>query len=50
MSYLFGGGKSATANTVGGEDASALAEVKPQDIVKEGLIYKQSRYWKEWRE
>ena len=40
MSYLFGGGKSSTANTVGGEDGAVLAKVKQEDVVKEGLIYK----------
>ena len=51
MSYLFGGGKAAQANTVGGVDSAVLSEqVKKEDVMKEGILFKQSRFWKEWRE
>ena len=50
MSYIFGGGKKSSANTVGGEGAAQLERIRPEDIVKQGVLFKQSRYWKEWRE
>merc|ERR1719469_544941 len=50
MSYIFGGGKKSNTNTVGGEGAAQLERIRPEDIVKQGVLFKQSRYWKEWRE
>ncbi len=51
-SYLWGSNTNnvvTVGNTQGEQAPIFTEEVKKQDIVKEGFLYKQSRYLKQWK-